>query len=1141
MSGSDGPPKPPRAPDRTVIDEDGAPGEVIGVEPSGPQPRTVIDEDGPAALRRLHGSSSAQQKPSGPLPRTVIDDDIGGALARVADAQETGELKRRLAGRKNPASGSEATAATLSSEDGEENPAGGRKPSVVAPTAPTMLHDEQSAETMWDEVSAKRRVPTSPPPAAGGGTVTWVPEARNRRARVLEAEARAASASASFPSDPGLSSEIGEGVDPAEELIPGDHILQYELIRELGHGGMGHVWLARDTRLGRKVAVKVLNRVSERFTERFLIEARATARCEHENIVVIHDVNAFGGQPFMVLEYLEGEPLSRLLRGSAIPPLRAVELMVPVVRALVRAHEFNIVHRDLKPDNIIVRNNGAIKVLDFGIAKLYTVGEMDSATTPRPEDLEALKDVGITREGALLGTMLYMSPEQWGAGGVDHRTDLWAVGLMLYEMVAGRHPLVGMTPTELMSTAALLEAPMPSVGEAVPDLPGELERIIDHCLHKRKEDRFDSAQSLLDALESLLPSHYGRQLAADESPYPGLSAFQEADAGRFFGRGKDVTRAVARMRDLPLVGVVGPSGVGKSSFVRAGVVPALKGSGEEWETFIVRPGRNPVAALASLIQPLTRSGSTGEVSGQMATHSALLTRLRDEPGYLGSLLRKRARRKRGSILLFVDQFEELYTLVSDPVERALYTACLAGVADDVGAPLRVCISMRSDFLDRAAEDQRFMEELTRGLIFLQPPDAEGLREAIVGPLELVGYRFENDDMVATMLTTLEQTPGALPLLQFSAAKLWDSRDRRAKLLTQDSFDAMGGIAGALATHADEVYAGLSPQDQAIAKSVLLQLVTPDGTRAIVEVWELKELSSVPDDVQRVVDYLVGSRLLVIQSRSDAEGHAVEIVHESLIDSWPMLRRWQDEGHEDAVFLEQLRNAAKQWDAKERPQGMLWRGDAMQEARLWHNRYEGELAKVQQEFLDAVFELATRSARRRRALVSGIIGFLLVVLAAAGVALFYIRQAEQNARIQARIAREKEKEVKEKLVQIKREQAERARAEKEARSAKVDRDKTQIKLDLSYKDLKKAYQQARGEQKKAEAEKKKAEAEKRKAELATVKAREANRATVKALAQARKATENERRAKAEAQRLLRVEQIRAARYRKQLQKITKGLK
>jgi len=142
---------------------------------------------------------------------------------------------------------------------------------------------------------------------------------------------------------------------------------------------MGQVYLARDTKLGRKVAIKFMSTLSERMTQRFLVEARATARCNHENIVVIHEVNAFQGLPYMVLEYLEGQPLSRWMSARRLPSAQAVELMVPIVRALVHAHELNIVHRDLKPDNVVVLDSGAIKVLDFGVARMIR-------ETPTDED-----------------------------------------------------------------------------------------------------------------------------------------------------------------------------------------------------------------------------------------------------------------------------------------------------------------------------------------------------------------------------------------------------------------------------------------------------------------------------------------------------------------------------------------------------------------------------------------------------------------------------------------------------------------------------------------------------------------------------------------------------------------------------------
>jgi serine/threonine protein kinase len=404
------------------------------------------------------------------------------------------------------------------------------------------------------------------------------------------------------------------------ERVEGARIEQYELIRELGRGGMGQVFLARDTRLGRKVAMKFVTGDSHKFTERFLVEARATAQCSHENIVVIHEVNEHQGQPYMVLEYLEGEPLGELMRGRKLPAGRAVELMVPVVRALARAHEFGIVHRDLKPDNIFVSRSGVIKVLDFGIAKLFSDGEgalpdADQRERMARADLGEVGEAALTREGAILGTLPYMAPEQWGLDAVDHRTDLWAVGIIFYEMVAGKHPLAPASPQELMANAMQLDQPMPSVTQDVSDLPGALEQIIDRCLRKRKVDRFSSAEQLIDELELLLPGRFGRKLGEGECPYPGLTAFQESDADRFFGRAREVEQLQTRLREHALIGVVGPSGVGKSSLVRAGLVPAIKSMGQPLELFITRPGRAPLASLASLLHSLTKTSST-ELSAQ---------------------------------------------------------------------------------------------------------------------------------------------------------------------------------------------------------------------------------------------------------------------------------------------------------------------------------------------------------------------------------------------------------------------------------------------------------------------------------------------------------------------------------------------
>ncbi len=531
----------------------------------------------------------------------------------------------------------------------------------------------------------------------------------------------------------------------AEELAPGTRIKHYEIIRELGRGGMARVVVARDLKLGRKVALKVLDSDSSEFTARFLVEARATARCSHENIVIIHEVDEYQGTPYMVLELLDGQSLASFLAAGTVSPRRAVEIVVPVVAALVHAHALDIVHRDLKPDNIFVTARGGIKVLDFGIAKLFAgPTEHRPAQSAGGDGAHGRPELGVLSAGGpalsgFAGTMPYMAPEQWGVHEIDHRADIWAVGIILWQLLAGRHPLDPLTREKLFAMAGMPEEPMPSIASAIPSLPSELERIVDRCLAKRVEDRHASARELLEALLKLIPGH-GRSLSEHESPYLGLRAFQESDADRFFGRSGDVRHFIERIRELPLVGVVGPSGVGKSSFVQAGIVPALRASSEEWEVLVVRPGRDPLASLAALIDP---ASSTGPERGEPAT--PLHQRLREEPGYLGVALRRRAQRKGARVLLFVDQFEELYALVGDPALRQAFTACVAGVADDWSSPLRVVLSMRSDFVDRVAEDRVFMQQLARGLVFLPPPDRDGLREALIQPLDAVGFRFEDPD------------------------------------------------------------------------------------------------------------------------------------------------------------------------------------------------------------------------------------------------------------------------------------------------------------------------------------------------------------------------------------------------------------
>lgn len=895
-------------------------------------------------------------------------------------------------------------------------------------------------------------------------------------------------------------------------LSPGDKLGHYELIRELGRGGMGKVYLARDLRLGRLAAIKVLARSDAKLTERFLTEARATARCRHENIVVIYEVGQEDNCPYMALEYLQGQTLREWLEGrrcqvpsagvpSAFPPLTpmaAAELILPVVRALVCSHEMGIVHRDLKPENIMLSDSGAIKVLDFGIAKLM-------ATPPAFAWMAGdriREQIALTVTGTCMGTLPYMSPEQLNAEkNIDHRCDIWAVGIMLYEMMAGQHPLAPLSRERLMQVGDL-DITMPSVRGHLQEA-GRLGGIIDRCLLKPKHARTQTARELLSELESFLPRRRMLVVGSMGNPFAGLAAFQEEDAERFFGRNQDIVSIIAQLRIQPMVTIVGLSGTGKSSLVRAGVIPALKRSGEGWDACVVRPGREPLVALAGLLEQAygstvgMGSSSTGPLGSTLEHASStglglVVERLRAEPGFLGVRLRSRAASKLRRILVFVDQFEELYTLGASRDERATFLACLTAVADDAASPLRVILSMRSDFLDRLAEDRHISAEITRGLVFLPPMSPEGMREALLRPVEASEYRFESPALVIHMVDILAATPGALPLLQFTAARLWERRDTDRRLLTEASYEQVGGVAGALATHADAVLAGMPSEEQAVARTVLERLVTPERTRALVSMAELRSLDGNVDTVEHVVQHLAAMRLLVIE-RDEGADRTVELVHESLIDRWPTLARWLAENQEDAAFLARLRSATQEWEKHGRNEGLLWRGTPAHEARLWYAHYRGALARREQDYLDAVFALTDRAVRVRRRIVAGSMVLMALLLVGASVALIQIREAQREADRQADIARA--------------EADERAQAQQEAARQARAASARALEAEQAQREAEQAQWEAEQARAAAEAERTRTEQETVKARAALVQAQRSEARALDAEAEAHQSLES----------------------------------
>jgi serine/threonine protein kinase len=275
-------------------------------------------------------------------------------------------------------------------------------------------------------------------------------------------------------------------------LTPGTRLSTYEIIALLGAGGMGEVYRARDPRLKRDIAIKVLPAdvtLSPDRLARFEREATTVAGLNHPNIVVLYSIEEHAGIRFLTMELVEGRSLAELVTPGGLPLTQLLDLAIPIADALVAAHEKGVVHRDLKPANVMVTREGRLKVLDFGLAKLARV-ESDV-------DVTQAASLPISNAGQIVGTVPYMAPEQIRGGPVDARSDLFALGIVLYELASGMRPFVGATHADI-SSAILRDAPKP-LASVRSDLPRDLERIIAECLEKNPRERMQTALDVSNA------------------------------------------------------------------------------------------------------------------------------------------------------------------------------------------------------------------------------------------------------------------------------------------------------------------------------------------------------------------------------------------------------------------------------------------------------------------------------------------------------------------------------------------------------------------------------------------------------------------------------------------------------------------
>lgn len=740
---------------------------------------------------------------------------------------------------------------------------------------------------------------------------------------------------------------------------PPEALEEYRLVRPIGRGGMGQVYLAEDTLLQRHVAVKFIASVrpDAQARQRFQVEARALARLSHPNVVAVHRVGEVEGRPYLVTEFVRGRTLGEL--SKPLPWEQARHIGLGLARGLAAAHRQGVLHRDIKPANAMLTEEEQLKLLDFGLAQLLE--QPESALGPPAPGQPAHLARGLTSEGRLLGTPLYMAPEVMLGAPATRQSDLYSLGAVLYELCTGTAPRQALSAELPLEQWACAEpTPLPQLA---PGVEPRFAALIARCLRPTPEQRFASAEELCAALEEVDPEQ--SQVALPEgNPYRGLRPFEAEHRALFFGRGAEVQAVLERLRTEPLLVVTGDSGVGKSSLCRAGVLPRVAegalGEEHRYRTLTLIPGRQPLTALASAL-----AGATGLEE----SHLTLL--LRSEPQRLGPELR-RVQEPSTALLLFVDQLEELFTQ-AEPQEAERFGEAVARLAGTPG--VRVLLAVRGDFFTRLGSLPVLGEELPGALYLLRPLTREGMRAAIAGPARQRGFHFEPESLVDTLLESAAQAPGGLPLLQFALAELWEAREEARRCLTASALEALGGVAGALARHADGVLATLLPEQRRAARRLLLQLVTAEGTAARRTGAELEAREPT---AHAALEALVRSRLLVAREQ---EGETTyEVSHEALLKGWETLRRWLEADGERRGGRERLEAAAAEWVRLERSREALWSERQLAEARGLEPE---ELSARGAEFL-------TTSQRRARYLRYRRWAALVAVPLAVGLALGGLR-------------------------------------------------------------------------------------------------------------------------------------------------------
>lgn len=744
----------------------------------------------------------------------------------------------------------------------------------------------------------------------------------------------------------------------------GTTVRGYELRECLGVRASSTVFRAYQASVGREVALEIVApdlANDPEFVKRFENECRMLAELEHPHIVTLLDYWRDPDGTCLVMPLMRGGTLARSLERGPLEKSAALHVLDQIGGALSYAHRHGVVHRDLRPTNILLDDDGNAFLSDFRFS--VTTG------SPNPES-----------ERQILG---YISPEELAGRSVGSPADVYGLALLTCEMLTGTRPAPGQRPNSFAFSPF--------------ELPSAFDDVIAQATDPNPDRRYERIDAFLRALRQAFGADVVSGTApidADSirNPYKGLRSFGESDAADFFGRDDLLHTLIDRVATNNVTAVVGPSGSGKSSLVKAGLIPAARRGclGRVVVVTEMFPGTYPFEELESALLRVAVD-RPNDLLGELCS---------DERGLM------RASKQilpddDTDLLLIIDQFEELFALTSNDAVRNAFLASLVCVAHDDRSRVRVVLTLRADFFDRPLNHPEFGELLTASMIAVTLPSEPSLSEAIRLPAHLVGLDLEAG-LIPTILRDVSNEPGALPLLEYALTELADTRD--GNLLTVAGYARTGGVLGALARRAEEIYSGLSPSGRDSAQAVFLRLVSvrddTDDTRRRVRRTELEALGLNPQSLASVLDAYGSFRLLSFDRDPVTRGPTVEVAHEALIREWPRCRAWIDDVRDDLRTERQLESAVGEWEHNDRDESVLIGGGRLDRYEDWAGSTNVRLTENERAFLarsrESEDDRARASATRRHRTLVGVSLLAAVAVAMALIAIVQRNRADDQA-------------------------------------------------------------------------------------------------------------------------------------------------